>query len=78
MRNHKPTKAWVRAGFSKIRTIRKVDELELQHTGFSEYAPDPRRQQSWDTFFAKFDRKHRHDDDELHLDGGIRPFAPFA
>jgi hypothetical protein len=77
MHYRKPSKAWARNGLSRIKGIRKIDERGLQHTGFSEYDQDPRKQMSWDNFFAKFDRKHRHDD-ELHMDGGITPFAPFA
>jgi hypothetical protein len=78
MNSHKPARSWARNGLSRIKNVRKADELHMQHTGFTEFEQDPRKQMSWDNFFAKFHGRHHDKDDELHLDGGIKPFAPFA
>lgn len=73
---HKPARAWARHGLSKIKALARADELQQDHRGFTELAPDPRRQMSWDNFFARFDTKPRHHHEGL--DGHSRPLSPFA
>jgi hypothetical protein len=74
----RPKQAWARNGLSKIIYSHRHNEQDMYHSGIHDTEPDPRRQTSWNNFFAKVEPSFSRRDDELRFDGAIKPFSPFA